>query len=50
MEQADIPKFQLTLKKRFMDIPNEYASSNINQEKGRTIKDLMIMGFMEDPK
>ena len=49
-ELSDIPKFQITLKKRFMDIPNEYAFSNINQEGGRTIKGSMIMHFTEEPK
>ena len=28
---TDIPKFQISLKKRFMDIPNEYSFANINQ-------------------
>ncbi len=44
------PKFQITLKKRFMDIPNQYAFSNVNQDGDRTIKGSMIMGFLEDPK
>ncbi len=50
MEQADIPKFHISLKKCFMDIPNEFAFSNINQEGRRTIKGSMIMVFSEDPK
>ena len=49
-ELADVPKFQITLKKRFMDIPNEFAFANINQEGGRTIKGSMIMYFTENPK
>ena len=50
IELTAIPKFQISLKKRYMDIPNEYAFANINQEGGRTIKGSMIMYFTEDPK
>jgi len=49
-QKADIPSFQITLRKKYMDIPSPYAFSAIIQESGRVIKGSATMGFDVDPK
>ncbi len=47
--KVDIPRYQVVMKNYF-SIPNRMAFSNVNQDGGRVIKGLAIMGFPLDPK
>ncbi len=46
-EKADLPAFQVILQ-QYLDIPNERAFNNVNQDGGRVIKGSAVMGFSAD--
>ncbi len=48
-EKTDMPKYQVTMKSYF-SIPNPRAFNNVNQDGGRVIKGLAVMGFLTDPQ